>query len=177
MLNAIKGHEGSILDIPGIPQEIRDKYKEVFDIEPEWLIKAAAQRGKWIDQSQSLNLFAKGNSGKKISDMYLYGWAMGLKTTYYLRTLGATAIEKSTIELAKQNAMSTVVRQTEEQEVAKPELPAVPEPVVSMVAPLVAVEAMATATVAADVVVLDVSAMAAPIKLCKINDPDCEACQ
>jgi len=73
----------------------------VFEIGPQWLVKAAAYRGRWIDQSQSLNIFYGGTSGKVLSEIYQYAWSLGLKTTYYLRTLGASRIEKSTINLAK----------------------------------------------------------------------------
>ncbi len=97
MLNKIKYYDGSIQQIEEIPAKIRAKYKEVFEIEPEWLIKAAAYRGKWIDQSQSLNIYMRGVSGKKLSDAYMYAWKMGLKTTYYLRTLAASQVEKSTV--------------------------------------------------------------------------------
>jgi ribonucleoside-diphosphate reductase alpha chain len=100
MVAEIKFHDGSIQKIDRIPQRIRDKYKEVFEISPEWVIKAAAVRGKWIDQSQSVNIFIKGASGKVLQDTYMMAWKMGLKTTYYLRTLGATAIEKSTASSA-----------------------------------------------------------------------------
>jgi ribonucleoside-diphosphate reductase alpha chain len=96
MVAEVKFHDGSIQKIERIPARIRAKYKEVFEISPEWVIKAAAVRGKWIDQSQSVNIFIKGASGKVLGDTYMMAWKMGLKTTYYLRTLGATAIEKST---------------------------------------------------------------------------------
>ena len=101
MLEKIKYHDGSIQEIMEVPQALRDKYKEVFEIEPQWLIKAAAYRGRWIDQSQSLNIFYGGSSGKVLSEIYQYAWSLGLKTTYYLRTLGASRIEKSTLNLAK----------------------------------------------------------------------------
>ncbi|MBP9710764.1 MAG: ribonucleoside-diphosphate reductase subunit alpha [Candidatus Pacebacteria bacterium] len=101
MLEKIKYHDGSIQEILEIPQAMRDKYKEVFEIEPQWLIKAAAYRGRWIDQSQSLNIFYSGQSGKVLSEIYQYAWSLGLKTTYYLRTMGASRIEKSTVNLAK----------------------------------------------------------------------------
>ena len=100
MLNELKYEDGSIARIAGIPQHIRDKYKETFEIDMRWIIKAAAYRGKWIDQSQSLNIFFRGSSGKELSEIYLYAWAMGLKTTYYLRTLAATQVEKSTVSTA-----------------------------------------------------------------------------
>ena len=101
MLEKIKFYDGSIQEIAEIPEALRRKYKEVFEIEPQWLIKAAAHRGRWIDQSQSLNIFYGGTSGKVLSEIYQYAWSLGLKTTYYLRTLGASRIEKSTINMAK----------------------------------------------------------------------------
>jgi ribonucleoside-diphosphate reductase alpha chain len=101
ILEKIKFHDGSVQEIHEIPAAIREKYKEVFEMEPQWLIKAAAYRGRWIDQSQSLNIFYGGTSGKVLSEIYLYAWALGLKTTYYLRTMGASRIEKATVNLAK----------------------------------------------------------------------------
>ncbi len=99
ILNKIKENDGSIQSISLIPKEIRDKYKTAFEIDPEWVIKAAARRGKWIDQSQSLNIFTKTISGKHISDTYINAWKMGIKTTYYLRTEAASSIEKSTVDI------------------------------------------------------------------------------
>ncbi|HVY72922.1 MAG TPA: ribonucleoside-diphosphate reductase subunit alpha [Candidatus Paceibacterota bacterium] len=101
MLEKLKYYDGSVQEIEEIPLALRAKYKEAFEIEPQWLIKAAAYRGRWIDQSQSLNIFYGGTSGKVLSDIYRYAWSLGLKTTYYLRTLGASRIEKSTVNLAK----------------------------------------------------------------------------
>lgn len=100
MLDVIKYNDGSIADIAEIPEDIRAKYKETFEIDMKWIIKAAAARGKWIDQSQSLNIFYGGTSGKEISDLYMYAWEAGVKTTYYLRSLGASQVEKSTINKA-----------------------------------------------------------------------------
>jgi ribonucleoside-diphosphate reductase alpha chain len=101
MLEKIKFYDGSVQEIAEIPPALRAKYKEAFEIEPQWLIKAAAYRGRWIDQSQSLNIFYGGTSGKMLSDIYQYAWDLGLKTTYYLRTLGASRVEKSTVDLTK----------------------------------------------------------------------------
>ena len=101
MLEKLKYHDGSIQEIDSIPANVKDKYKEVFEINSRWLIETAAQRGKWIDQSQSLNIFFKGTSGRDLSDIYFYAWKMGLKTTYYLRTLGASQVEKSTVSTAQ----------------------------------------------------------------------------
>lgn len=101
MLDQLKYYDGSVQMIPGIPLHIKHKYKEAFEIDAEWLVKITAARGKWIDQSQSHNVFLKGTSGKKLSDVYINGWKAGLKTFYYLRTLGATQIEKSTLDAKK----------------------------------------------------------------------------
>jgi len=106
MLEKIKAHDGSINKISLIPQKLKDKYKEAFDVDPEWMIKAAAYRGKWIDQSQSLNIFSKTSSGKRLSDIYTYAWKMGLKTTYYLRTTGASGVEKSTVAISGGGAVA-----------------------------------------------------------------------
>lgn len=101
MLEMLKYYDGSVQMIEKIPTHIREKYKEVFEIDPEWLIEITAARGKWIDQSQSHNVFMKGVSGKKLNDIYIKAWKLGLKTTYYLRTLGASQIEKSTLDAKK----------------------------------------------------------------------------
>jgi ribonucleoside-diphosphate reductase alpha chain len=106
MLEKIKFYDGSVQDIAEIPPALKVKYREVFEIEPQWLIKAAAYRGRWIDQSQSLNVFYGGTSGRVLSEIYQYAWNLGLKTTYYLRTLGASRIEKSTVNMAKFGATS-----------------------------------------------------------------------
>lgn len=101
MLDTIKYFDGSIQNINNIPQSLKDKYKEAFEIDPEALVKLTAARGKWIDQSQSHNVFMHGTSGKKLNDIYMTGWRNGLKTFYYLRTLGASQIEKSTLDAKK----------------------------------------------------------------------------
>ncbi|HXS09362.1 MAG TPA: ribonucleoside-diphosphate reductase subunit alpha [Candidatus Krumholzibacteria bacterium] len=98
MMERVKYHDGSVQKIDDIPAEVRARYKEVFEIDTIWIVKHAAQRGKWIDQSQSVNIFTTSTSGKQISDSYMAAWKMGLKTTYYLRTLGASSIEKSTLD-------------------------------------------------------------------------------
>jgi ribonucleoside-diphosphate reductase alpha chain len=98
MQSTIKYNDGSIQDIPQIDTALKEKYRETFEIDMRWLIRAAASRGKWIDQSQSLNIFFSGTSGEELSDLYLYAWELGLKTTYYLRTLAASQVEKSTVK-------------------------------------------------------------------------------
>lgn len=101
MLDTLKYYDGNVQMIPGIPDHLKHKYKEAFELDPEWLIELTAARGKWIDQSQSHNVFMQGVSGKKLSITYQKAWRCGLKATYYLRSLGATQIEKSTLD-AKQ---------------------------------------------------------------------------
>jgi ribonucleoside-diphosphate reductase alpha chain len=93
----IKAHDGDLSEIAAVPDELRERYRTAFQIEPEYLIDAAARRQKWIDQSQSLNLFLVQPDIKAMSHMYRRAWHAGLKTTYYLRTLGASAIEKATV--------------------------------------------------------------------------------
>jgi len=97
LADQIKYFDGDLREVDGIPETIRRRYPTAFDIDPSWLIDAAARRGKWIDQSQSLNLFLGTPDMRSMSHMYRRAWRAGLKTTYYLRTLGASAIEKATV--------------------------------------------------------------------------------
>lgn len=97
MLNDLKFCDGSIQSIERIPDELKKLYATAFDIDPEWLIEAASRRQKWIDQAQSLNLYMREPSGRKLDELYKRAWLRGLKTTYYLRTLGATRVQKSTV--------------------------------------------------------------------------------
>ena len=101
MLDLLKYYDGSVQMIEKVPVHLREKYKEVSEIEQEWLIQITAARGKWIDQSQSHNVFMRGVSGKKLNDIYIKAWKLGLKTTYYLRTLAASQVEKSTLDAKK----------------------------------------------------------------------------
>jgi ribonucleoside-diphosphate reductase alpha chain len=101
MLDQIKFHDGSIQHIEEIPQALKDKYKEAFEVNPFTAIDITALRGKWIDQSQSHNVFVRGKSGKLLSELYMHAWKKGLKTTYYLRSLGASQIEKATLDASK----------------------------------------------------------------------------
>ena len=141
MLEKIKYCDGSIGLIEDLPARLRKKYKEAFEIDPIAALRLTAARAKWIDQSQSHNVFMKGISGRLLSDIYIQAWKMGLKTTYYLRTLGATQVEKSTLSAArfgytqKREYSEISARQGAEEETI--ETP----------------------------------------QLCRIDDPDCEACQ
>ncbi|GMV54291.1 MAG: ribonucleoside-diphosphate reductase [Betaproteobacteria bacterium] len=98
MIADLKYFDGSLARIDRIPAAIRERFATAFEIDPVWLVEAAARRQKWIDQAQSLNLYMVGASGKKLDETYKLAWVRGLKTTYYLRTLAATHAEKSTGE-------------------------------------------------------------------------------
>lgn len=99
LLDELKYYDGSVQNIGRIPLELRQRYLTAFEIEPKWLIECAARRQKWLDQGQSLNLYLAEPSGRKMHEMYMLAWEKGLKTTYYLRTLAATQVEKSTLDV------------------------------------------------------------------------------
>ncbi len=101
MLDQLKYFDGELADVPDIPEELKNKYLTAFGVEWKYLVDAAARRQKWIDQSQSVNLFLAEPDLKSLSHMYRAAWSKGLKTTYYLRTLGASNIEKATIAVKK----------------------------------------------------------------------------
>ena len=102
MLDQLKYFDGELDAIDDIPEALKHKHKTVFGIDFEYIIDAAARRQKWIDQSQSVNLFLATPEMKALSHMYRRAWDKGLKTTYYLRTLQASNIEKSTIDVKKE---------------------------------------------------------------------------
>ncbi len=101
MLDDLKYFDGSIQEIERIPDAIKQMFLSAFEIDPEWLIECASRRQKWIDMGQSFNTYLAEPSGKKLHQMYMLSWSKGLKTNYYLRTLGATQIEKSTTDINK----------------------------------------------------------------------------
>ncbi len=103
MIDDLKYFDGSIQEIERIPEDLKRKYATAFEIDYEWIVESAARRQKWIDMGQSLNLYQAKPSGKKVSDMYMMAWEKGLKTTYYLRSMGATRIEKSTVDVTRYN--------------------------------------------------------------------------
>ncbi|HEX2604183.1 MAG TPA: ribonucleoside-diphosphate reductase subunit alpha [Oxalicibacterium sp.] len=107
MISDLKYFDGSLAKIDRIPQDLRDIYATAFEVEPKWLVEAASRRQKWIDQAQSLNIYMAGASGKKLDETYKLAWLRGLKTTYYLRTIGATHTEKSTSKAGALNAVSS----------------------------------------------------------------------
>lgn len=105
MLNDLKYYEGSVQKIDRIPETLKTLYATSFEVNPRWLVDAASRRQKWIDQAQSLNLYISEANGKKLDITYRMAWLRGLKTTYYLRALGATSTEKSTVSQGKLNAV------------------------------------------------------------------------
>ncbi len=109
MVADLKYFDGSLSRIDRIPPDLRSLYATAFEIDPRWLVEAAARRQKWIDQAQSLNIYMAGVSGKKLDETYKLAWLRGLKTTYYLRALGATHAEKSTGRGGELNAVSADV--------------------------------------------------------------------
>ncbi|MFL2706085.1 MAG: ribonucleoside-diphosphate reductase subunit alpha [Gammaproteobacteria bacterium] len=106
MVNDLKYYDGSVKEISRVPDDIKAIYATAFEVEPRWLVDAASRRQKWIDQSQSLNLYIDEPNGKKLDVMYRMAWLRGLKTTYYLRSRAATTTEKSTIDTGELNAVS-----------------------------------------------------------------------
>jgi ribonucleoside-diphosphate reductase alpha chain len=109
MVNDLKYYDGSVQQIDRIPDDLKQTYATAFEIDPRWLVEAGSRRQKWLDQAQSLNLYMSEPNGKKLDNLYKLAWVRGLKTTYYLRSMGATHVEKSTMDDAsKANRLSAV---------------------------------------------------------------------
>jgi len=179
MLNAIKTTDGNLALIPGVPEDIRECYKEVFDVDPMHLAKITAHRGKWIDQSQSFNIFYKGNSGKELANIYLYAWALGLKTTYYLRTMAASNIEKSTVELTSKSTLKAP-SSTEAPTQVPPSLANSPASISTTTPPDYSAAAPSLPFLQSETespATITPPATDPDVKLCRILDPTCEACQ
>ena len=143
MVADLKYFDGNLARIDRVPAELRSLYATAFEVDPAWVVEAGARRQKWIDQSQSLNIYIGQASGKKLDESYKLAWQRGLKTTYYLRSMGATHAEKSTVRAGQLNA------------VPEGGMPA-------------AKSTVAAASRASD---------EPEIKLCKMDDPECESCQ
>ena len=150
MVMDLKHFDGSLSPIDRVPQEIKALYATAFEVETIWLVEAAARRQKWIDQAQSLNIYMAGASGKKLDETYKLAWLRGLKTTYYLRTVGATHAEKSTGRAGQLNSVSSGSGSAIE---------------------------MAAAVAQAQMSAAAAATPATDIKFCAIDDPGCEACQ
>ena len=97
MVNDLKYYDGSVQSIDRIPEDLKSLYATAFEVDPRWLVEAGSRRQKWIDQAQSLNLYMAEPSGKKLDNLYKLAWVRGLKTTYYLRSMGATGAEKTSV--------------------------------------------------------------------------------
>ena len=108
MVNDLKYYDGSVQNIDRVPAALKELYATAFEVDPRWLIEAASRRQKWIDQGQSLNLYMAEPSGKKIDNLYKLAWVRGLKTTYYLRSIGATHVEKSTMDNHRESKLNAV---------------------------------------------------------------------
>jgi len=155
MVMDLKHFDGSLNPIDRVPQEIKSLYATAFEVETQWLVEAAARRQKWIDQAQSLNIYMAGASGKKLDDTYKLAWIRGLKTTYYLRTMSATHVEKSTVTAGRMNAVSSGNSEPRSSSMG--------------MSALDAAAAAAQLQMAAN--------PATDIKFCGIDDPTCESCQ
>ena len=155
MVMDLKHFDGSLRRIDRVPEELKQLYATAFEVEPRWLVEAASRRQKWIDQAQSLNIYMAGASGKKLDETYKLAWIRGLKTTYYLRTLGATHAEKSTGRAGQLNAVSAGGSSTGQS----------------------AMEKAAAAAQAQMAAAAGASTPATDVKFCAIDDPGCEACQ
>ena len=150
MINDLKYYDGSVQNVERVPNELKQLYATAFEIDARWLVEAAARRQKWIDQAQSLNLYMAEPSGKKLDTLYKLAWVRGLKTTYYLRSMGATHVEKSTAFDGKLNLVKA--------DPIDDEIPGLPRH---------------QGTTAEEVN----SGGATDQKTCAIDDPTCEACQ
>ena len=151
MVMDLKHFDGSLRPIDRVPPDVKALYATAFEVEPQWLVEAAARRQKWIDQAQSLNIYMAGASGKKLHDTYTLAWLRGLKTTYYLRTTSATQAEKSTVQSGRLNAVPTGNGGAH------------------------GMGARDAAAVAAPLAMA--AEPATDVKFCAIDDPGCEACQ
>ena len=150
MVVDLKHYDGSLRPIDRVPQDIKALYATAFEVETQWIVEAAARRQKWIDQAQSLNIYMAGVSGKKLDDTYKLAWVRGLKTTYYLRTVGATHAEKSTVMNGRMNAVSSSGE----------------------------TKGMSALDAAAAAAQFQLSSLpATDIKFCGVDDPTCESCQ
>ena len=107
MVNDLKYFDGSVQPISRIPEDLKRRYATAFEIDPMWLVESGSRRQKWIDQAQSLNIYMAKPSGKKLDELYRQAWLRGLKTTYYLRSTGASNAEKSTITDGALNAVKS----------------------------------------------------------------------
>ena len=152
MVMDLKHYKGSLRPIDRVPESLKQLYATAFEVDATWLVEAAARRQKWIDQAQSLNIYMAGASGKRLDETYKLAWVRGLKTTYYLRTMGASHAEMSTVSRGDHNAVSS-----------------------GAAAGATTLSALDAAAAQARAQVGD--GPATDVKFCAIDDPTCEACQ
>jgi ribonucleoside-diphosphate reductase alpha chain len=152
MVMDLKHYKGSLRPIDRVPESLKLLYATAFEVDATWLVEAAARRQKWIDQAQSLNIYMAGASGKRLDETYKLAWVRGLKTTYYLRTMGASHAEMSTVSRGQLNAVSSGPT--------------------GAGAAMSAFDAAATQARAKAI-----DAAASDMKFCVIDDPTCDACQ
>jgi ribonucleoside-diphosphate reductase alpha chain len=152
MVMDLKHYKGSLRPIDRVPESLKQLYATAFEVDATWLVEAAARRQKWIDQAQSLNIYMAGASGKRLDETYKLAWVRGLKTTYYLRTMGASHAEMSTVSRGDHNAVSAGAQGAG-----------------STMSTLDAAAAQAPMQLA--------EGPATDVKFCAIDDPTCEACQ
>jgi ribonucleoside-diphosphate reductase alpha chain len=146
LLDELKYHDGVLQSIERVPSEIRELFATSFEIDPIWILRAAAARQKWIDQGQSLNLYMARPSGKSIETMYQQAWSLGLKTTYYLRCLAATQVEKSTLDINRFGIQPKWMKSQSSSQGIRVDRESEDDSISEM-------------------------------KACRIDNPDCEACQ
>ncbi len=170
MLELLKYYDGNVQLIESIPQHLKDKYQEAFEIDSLYLIKVSAARGRWIDQGMAHNVFMKGVSGKMLHDIYVTAWNTGLKTTYYLRTLGASQIEKATLDANKFGFTQKRIYKVNEVATTS-----------SSIAPggdSANTRGVATNFAVAGAEIIDSDESIVEGKACSLSsDPDCEVCQ
>ena len=152
MVMDLKHYKGSLRPIDRVPESLKLLYATAFEVDAAWLVEAAARRQKWIDQAQSLNIYMAGASGKRLDETYKLAWVRGLKTTYYLRTMGASHAEMSTVSRGDHNAVSARASAGD--------------------------MGLSTFDMAATQARAQMSdGPATDVKFCAIDDPTCEACQ
>ena len=151
-----------------MPEEIKRLYSCAFELETRWLIEAASRRQKWIDMGQSLNLYITAPDGRKLNDMYMYGWEKGLKTTYYLRATAKTSVEKSTQDINRRGMQPRwMTNKSASSDVL----------VNRAVTPAAAAPARGAADVRMEAPVRETTPASMVTKQCLLDDPTCESCQ
>ena len=182
MVEDLKYFDGSLQEIDRVPEDVKAIYRTSFEVDPSWIIEAASRRQKWIDMGQSLNLYISQPSGRALHDMYMLAWKRGLKTTYYLRSLAPTQIEKSTVDVNKRGLQPRWMKSKSassdiqvNRETA--EVPAAPEPPQRPEAPSAVVQEEDMTFDRPYEIPSEMPPATVVGPSCDPTDPDCEACQ